>query len=114
MICLDRLLKQNLISCSSVMIKRELILKYPMSDQKDIHEDFAAWINILKETKYAYGVQEPLLIYRISGTSKSGNKLHAALMNWRTYRLVGLNPLVAAYYMIWYTVNGLLKYAKIR
>lgn len=104
-----QLLKQNLISNSSVLVRRELLLRHEaMGD--GMHEDFADWLGILKDGYTAYGVDEPLLLYRLSSGSKSGNKLKAARMNWNTYRYVGLNPLEAAYYMVWYTINGVLKY----
>ena len=106
----SQLLKQNLVSCSSVMIRKEYMQKYPMPGQKDIHEDFAVWLNVLEDEKYAYGIDEPLLIYRKSENSKSGNKLKAAKMNWNTYKNVGINGLSRFYYMCWYAVKGILKY----
>lgn len=104
-----QLLKQNVLSNSSALVRKELYAKhYAIGD--GMHEDFAIWLSILKEGKKAYGVDEPLLIYRIAKSSKSGNKVKAAKMNWNTYRYVGLNPIEAAYYESWYVVNGLLKY----
>ena len=79
-----------------------------------MHEDFAIWLSILKEGRKAYGVDEPLLIYRIAKSSKSGNKVKAAKMNWNTYRYIGLNPLSALYYECWYMVKGLLKYKNLK
>lgn len=107
------LFRQNVISCSSVLIRRELMARYPMKSD-DIHEDFHAWLRILDEVPVAYGLNEPLLIYRLSRNSKSGNKLKSFFMNYRTYRAVGLNPLDAAYNMYWYTKNGLKKYKNIK
>lgn len=109
-----QLLKQNVISCSSVMIKRELLLRHPMPEGKNIHEDFAVWLTVLGEIECAYGINEPLLTYRVYQGSKSGKKRKAARMNWNTYRKVGLNPLVAAYYMCWYAVRGIKKHRKLK
>ncbi len=109
-----QLLKQNLLSCSSVLVRRETMLRHPFPAGRGIHEDFAAWLAILEEEAYAYGVDEPLLIYRRSDTSKSANKLKAARMNWNTYREAGLGPVSSLYYMAWYTVRGLQKYSKLR
>ena len=113
---LDRrqLLKQNLISCSSVLARKALLERYPMPAGAALHEDFAVWLRILEQNGPARGVDEPLLIYRRSAQSKSGNKWKVARMNWNTYRAVGLNPIRAGYYMIWYTVNGVKKYSKLR
>ena len=104
-----QLLKQNVLSNSSALVRKELYAKhYAVGD--GMHEDFAIWLSILKEGKKAYGVDEPLLIYRIAKSSKSGNKIKAAKMNWNTYRYIGLNPLSAFYYECWYVVKGLMKY----
>ena len=114
--CIDRrqLLKQNLISCSSTLVKKQLLEKYPMPAGAALHEDFAVWLWILGEEPVARGIDEPLLIYRRSAQSKSGNKWKAAGMNWNTYRAVGLRPLQAAYYMAWYTAKGLKKYSSLQ
>lgn len=112
-LCYKELLKQNLVSNSSSLVKSELYKKhYAISDK--MHEDFAIWLNITKEGKLAYGIDEPLLIYRLSSSSKSGNKFKAAIMNWNTYRYIGLNPIVALYYMCWYMIKGILKYRHLK
>lgn len=108
------ILKQNVVSCSSVLVKRDLMLNYSMPEKQMIHEDFASWLGILSQEKYAYGIDEPLLIYRKSDESKSGNKVNSAKMNWNTYRYVGLDVVSAAYYMCWYTIRGILKYRHLR
>ena len=69
-----KLLKQNVISCSSVLIRRELMLEFPMPEEDGIHEDFATWLAILSKIPCAYGVDEPLLVYRRALASKSGKK----------------------------------------
>lgn len=107
-----KLLKQNIISNSSALVRRELYLKYYASED-GMHEDFALWLSMLKDGKQARGIDEPLLVYRLSKNSKSGNKIKAAKMNWKTYHYVNLNPLAAAYYEMCYVLNGIRKYAKL-
>lgn len=108
-----QLLKQNVLSNSSALVRKELYAKhYAIGDE--MHEDFAIWLSILKEGKKAYGVDEPLLIYRIAKSSKSGNKVKAAKMNWNTYRYIGLNPIEAAYYEGWYMIKNVIKYTNIK
>lgn len=108
-----QLLKQNVLSNSSALVRKELYARhYAVGD--GMHEDFAIWLNILKEGKKAYGVDEPLLIYRIAKSSKSGNKIKAAKMNWKTYRYVGLNPIEAAYYEGWYMIKNVIKYTNLK
>ncbi len=104
-----QLLKQNLISNSSALVRKELYMQYYASGD-NMHEDFAIWLRILKTGRKAYGIDEPLLIYRFMRKSKSGNKLIAAKMNWNTYRYIGLDVVSRMYYMIWYMLNGLKKY----
>lgn len=108
-----QLLKQNLVSNSSVLVKKSLYEKFYVENDS-LHEDFAVWLAIMKTGINAYGIDEPLLIYRLTESSKSGNKLHAAKMNWNTYRYIGLNTLQSCYYMAWYTMNGLLKYKNLK
>ena len=108
-----QLLKQNILSNSSALVRKELYAKYYAVGDR-MHEDFATWLGILKEGKKAYGVDEPLIIYRITKSSKSGNKIKAAKMNWNTYRYIGLSPLSALYYECWYVVKGLLKYKNLK
>ena len=108
-----QLLKQNVLSNSSALVRKELYAKhYAIGD--GMHEDFAVWLSILKEGRKAYGVDEPLLIYRIDKSSRSGNKVKAAKMNWNTYRYIGLNPIQAFYYECWYVLKGLLKYRHLK
>lgn len=109
-----RLLKQNVISCSSVLIRKELLLLCPMQDGERIHEDFAVWLTVLRDhEKQAEGLNEPLLIYRVSKKSKSGDKLQAALMTYRVYRMIGLSRAAACYYWLWYAVRSIRKYKRI-
>lgn len=108
-----QLLKQNVLSNSSALVRKELYARhYAVGD--GMHEDFATWLGILKNGRLAYGVDEPLLIYRIAKNSKSGNKIKAAKMNWNTYRYVGLNFVQSLYYECCYTVNGLRKYKNLK
>ncbi|MBR6514749.1 MAG: glycosyltransferase family 2 protein [Clostridia bacterium] len=107
------LLSQNLISCSSVLVKKELMEHNPMPTDKDIHEDFATWLAVLKECGFAVGINEPLLIYQISSKSKSGNKLYAVKMQWRTYRCAGVGFFKAAKHFVIYAYRSLKKYGGI-
>lgn len=108
-----QLLKQNVLSNSSALVRKELYAKYYAAGD-EMHEDFAIWLSILKEGKKAYGVDEPLLIYRIAKSSKSGNKVKAAKMNWNTYRYVGLNQIEATYYEGCYMVKNVIKYMNLK
>ncbi|MCR4689473.1 MAG: glycosyltransferase family 2 protein [Saccharofermentans sp.] len=104
-----KLLKKNVILNSSVLVKKQLYVDNCIAPD-DTHEDFICWLRILKAGGTACGINEPLLIYRISRKSKSGNKIRSARMNRRTYKFLGLNAFQRSYYMICYTIRGILKY----
>lgn len=107
------LLKSNYISCSSVLIKKKYLLNCKFG-RDDIHEDYACWLQILRDKKIsAYGIQEPLLVYRISKNSKSGNKVKSAKMVYGVYRYIGFNILQATYYWSRFFVNRNKKYKAI-
>ena len=108
-----QLLKQNLISNSSVMVNKELYRKYYAIGDK-MHEDYAIWLKITKEGIHAFGIDEPLLIYRLTESSKSSNKVKAAKMNWNTLKYCGVSKKQELYYMGWYCINGLRKYIALR
>lgn len=114
MIGYKELLKQNVISCSSVLIKKEVIQCMKM-EKDNVHEDFLFWLKVLKTYQTcAYGINEPLLIYRISRNSKSGNKIKAAQMTYRVYQYIGLNLFQRFYYMCYYIIRSLKKYKNIK
>ncbi|MBR0121131.1 MAG: glycosyltransferase family 2 protein [Clostridia bacterium] len=108
-----KILKQNLIANPSALVRKNLYERY-YAIGDEMHEDFALWLSILKTGINAYAVKEPLTIVRISSNSKSGNKFKSAVMNWKTYRYMKMNIFSSAYYMCWYTVNGILKYKNLK
>jgi hypothetical protein len=73
-------------------------------------QDFGLWLELLKRTKYAYGLNERLAQYRVRSNSISSNKLSAAQYTWRLYRDVEkLNFLKSSYYFSHYALRGLLR-----
>lgn len=105
------LLKGNVISCSSVLIRRDIAREFPM-EHEDSHEDYITWMRALRKYGYACGIDEPLLNYRLSAKGKSGNKLKSAKMTYMAYRYMGFSVPRSAYYFVWYAVNGLVKYLR--
>jgi len=102
----------NVISCSSVLIKKKYFESVQMEND-DIHEDYAVWLKILKSGVTAYGINEPLLIYRISKNSKSGNKFKTIKMTYGVFRFIGLNPIMSLYFTSRHLIASLWKYKKI-
>lgn len=104
------LLKQNIISCSSTLVKKEVLSNVKMQ-YDNMHEDFLTWLKILKKYNVcAYGINEPLLIYRISRNSKSGNKVKAAKMTYMVYKNFGITLIKRWYYMFCYMIRSIKKY----
>lgn len=108
-ITLKELLTHNSISCSSVVVKRDVMLKYPMTHD-DSHEDYITWIQILKEHDWALGIDEPYLKYRLSEGSKSRNKFKSAWMTYKVYRYSGYGVFASLRHWITYAYNGFKKY----
>lgn len=50
------------------------------------HEDYIAWLNLLKRTAYAHGLPQELAQYRVYSGSTSSNKLKTISWQWRIYR----------------------------
>ena len=111
-----QLLKQNIISNSSVLVKKDLFVRFAPDneDKHDMHEDFACWLGMLRAGHTARGIDEPLITYRLSKSSISGNKLKAYSMNMYTYKYVGLGFFSRLYYQMCYSVNGIKKYRHLR
>ena len=107
------LLKKNLVSCSSAIVKASVMKGMKMPNDA-MHEDYYVWLTILKQYKYAYGVNEPLLIYRLSNNSKSSNRIKSAKMIFRTYRAVGYSGFMSCILMLRYSVHSITKRLKIK
>lgn len=102
------LLKKNLISCSSTVVRKDVIEKEKMHGD-EMHEDYVSWLNIVKKYGYAVGINEPLLIYRLSHNSKSANRLKAAKMSFNSYRHIGYSNIVAGLFVLRYTFYSIKK-----
>ena len=105
-----KLLKQNVITPSASIFDRDLLVKYPFYAD-EVHEDFVAFLQMLKnDVDFAYGIDEPLILYRLTTGSKSRNKFKAMKMTMKTYKEVGLNFFARLFNLPFYILNGLKKY----
>jgi len=102
------LLRRNLMSCSSVIVRKDIISRVQMGSGL-MHEDYATWLQILRETECAYGLDEPLLIYRLSKSSKSARRLRSALMVFNSYLFVGYDRISAFFMTLRYSVHSICK-----
>jgi teichuronic acid biosynthesis glycosyltransferase TuaG len=108
----NSLLRTCPISCLTAVINIEETGKFYMPDIQK-RQDYGLWLSILKRIDFAYGIQQPLAVYRIRKNSVSRNKYKAMLYVWKVYRDVEkLNLFYSGYLMVNYVINGLKKYAR--
>jgi len=75
------------------------------------HEDYALWLDILKQSKLVRGLRVPLAKYRIRDKSASSNKIKAASWQWNIYRNIErLSLIESIYYFMHYAYYGSTKY----
>ena len=103
------LLRHNSINCSSVLLSKEVAAEFPM-EHDDSHEDYLTWLKILHKYGPAAGIDKPLLKYRMSKSSKSGDKRKSAIMTYKVYRYMGYSHIRCILYFISYAIHGLWKY----
>lgn len=108
-ITLSQLEHSNRINCSSVLVRRETALRFPMA-HSDVHEDYLTWLHMLQNGVTMVGIDEPLLEYRLSESGKSRNKWKSAKMTYHTYRYAGYSRMKSVRLLVCYMINGVKKY----
>lgn len=105
------LLKSNVIPCLTSLVSREAIGDTRF--KKIPQEDFCFWLDILKKGYTAYNCKVVTSLYREANNSRSANKLDMFKGYWNVIRNEQhINPVKCCYYMMTYTVLGILKYIK--
>ncbi|QHE63334.1 glycosyltransferase [Rossellomorea vietnamensis] len=103
------LLKNTIIGCLTVMLDTNKLGKVEMPNIRT-RQDTALWLSILKKGNVAYGIQEPLAMYRKVTGSISSNKFKMAKNNWNMYRRVEkLSVLHSIWCFVNYAYNALKK-----
>ena len=73
-------------------------------------EDTATWWSVLKKVEYAYGLDEPLTLYRRQSGTLSSNKLVAIARIWNLYRNVErLNIITSSYYFVLWAFRAVFR-----
>ncbi len=106
-----QLLYHNIIPCSSVVMKREVALEFPMR-RSDLHEDYLQWLSVLRKYDVAYGINQPFLVSRMTEGGKSRNKWKSIYMTYGVYREMGIGRIRSAWHLMWHLGNGIVKYAR--
>jgi teichuronic acid biosynthesis glycosyltransferase TuaG len=106
-----KILTQNPLVLSSVMIDTR---KIPINDikfLKIIHEDFLLWLNILSKYKYnIYVLREYFVIYNRQTNSFSSGTLNKIFSTFKVYKLHGFNFLISLIYTILKIIRSLNRY----
>ena len=110
-ITLPMLEKDNVVNCSSVLARREVLLRFPM-ERSDTAEDYLTWLKIRRAGYRIIGIDEPLLLYRVRPGSKSANKLTACSMHFKSLRAAGYSRRRALFLTGSYIKSGIKKYAR--
>lgn len=105
-----KLLYGNVINCSSVLIRSDVMKNYPMTDDH-LHEDYITWLRILKDNGEAVFLKKPYLLYRLSKSGKSANKLQSAKSTFGVYRRLGFGLFRSCRYFAGYAVSAVIKYS---
>lgn len=109
----EMLLKENVIGCSTVILKSDVAKKHPFSADQ-YHEDYVLWLSLLREGHRFVGCTDALVKWRYLKNSRSYNKKTAALHRWRIYRDYLKLPLVKSVLLfLRYCLSGLMKYFKV-
>lgn len=104
------ILKACPIPCLTAFIDIRRIGRFYMPIMNK-RQDWGLWLAILKNVDYAYGIKEPLAIYRMRKNSVSRSKRKLIPYVWQIYREVeGLSLLKSSYYFIHWAFNGFKKY----
>ena len=74
-------------------------------------QDYATWLMLLRRVERAYGIDEPLSLYRISRNSLSSNKLKSIRQVFEIQtRNEGLNPVYAAWNTFFFCLYAFKKH----
>lgn len=89
------IIQNNGIGCLTAIYDTSKIGKHFMPTIRK-RQDWCLWIEIIRQTGPAYGLKEPLALYRIREGSISSNKINMLKYNYDVYHTVlGYNPFIS-------------------
>ena len=104
------LLQNTVIATSSVVIDRAKTGAFEMPLIR-AGQDYATWLQLLRNGTIAYGINETLVKYRRREKSLSSNKLESVQQVWLIQvRNEGINLTKATFNSIFFAVNAFKKY----
>lgn len=107
-----RLLKGNVIACSTVLVDVHKIKEFYF--EKQGHEDYALWLKVLRSTGgVAINTDTTQMLYRVRDGSISSNKFNAVKWVWRIFRQnERLSLSQSCYYLAHTLFRSFLKFVK--
>ena len=108
-ISLTRILKTNDIIASSVVLSKTILGDRVFPNLRK-RQDHALWIDMVSSGIKVFKLSDPLIRYRVSNDSLSGNKWSA--MSWSFFLLrrhLRFNFVKSLYFFLWYLVIGFRK-----
>jgi teichuronic acid biosynthesis glycosyltransferase TuaG len=81
----DLLLKSCPLGNSTVMYNAKKLGSFEIPDLKRSN-DYALWLQIIKKTRFFYGLNEVLVLYRVRKKSISSNKFAKVKTHWHIFR----------------------------
>jgi glycosyltransferase involved in cell wall biosynthesis len=82
-----KLLRNDYIPCLTAMYNSESLGKIFMPEVRK-RQDWGLWLKILKKTKFAFGIEKSLALYKVRNKSLSRNKISLLKHNWNIYKQV--------------------------
>jgi teichuronic acid biosynthesis glycosyltransferase TuaG len=103
------LLKTCYPGCLTVMVSKSCIENIFFSTETK-REDYAFWLNVIKKTGFAYGLDIELAHYRVHSSQSSNNKIKMVYENWKLYKNIEkLNYFLSIYYFLNYFFRGIFR-----
>ncbi|MFL2639457.1 MAG: glycosyltransferase family 2 protein [Flavobacteriaceae bacterium] len=103
------LMTNTVIVTSTVVVNIKNIGSFQM--ENIYYDDYILWLTLLKREKFAYGINKPLMDYRILDDSLSRNKFKSAIKVYEIFhKNLNLSSLQAKYKFILWAINSNLKY----
>lgn len=107
-----RLLRENVIGCSTVLLTRRAAARCRFSD-RFYHEDYALWLRLLRQGFRLAGAAEVLADYRLHRDSRAFDKVSSARCRWQVYRGMDLSLPERGWCLACYALSGMRKYRRL-
>jgi teichuronic acid biosynthesis glycosyltransferase TuaG len=104
------MLRGQRVGCLTVMLDRDRLVGPIRFPEEQGPEDFALWLDLLRNGAVAKALPDELASYRVVQGSSSRNKLRAARLAWRVYRRQPISWAAAVWYYAHYCVDSVVKH----